>query len=323
MTATTVRAGGIAMIGGGRMASALAEGFCRAGLLSPAEIVVHDPSPAAREALVARVPGVRLAATPAEAAGAAEIVWLAVKPQQAAAACGGITDVMPGRTLVSILAGLTTATLAKLAGTPRVIRVMPNTPCLVGQGVSVACRTPEVPEAVATRVSQLLAAVGHVHEVDESWMDAVIDSQLNSINKNSSLDGDFLTKASALLKQPGGAAKIKEAGLRPDLRKRGAIRSVFDGRYQFTRYFSPKQHNLPTSIEGLFALNDVELFDTQNDPHEMNNLALDREKNADLLMAMNAKLNRLIADEVGEDVGQMLPGGVDGGWVATPAVNDL
>lgn len=122
---------------------------------------------------MARVPGVRLAATPAEAAEAAEIVWLAVKPQQAAEACGGIGDVMPGRTLVSILAGLTTATLAQLAGTPRVIRVMPNTPCLVGQGVSVACRTPEVPEAVATRVSQLLAAVGHVHEIDESLMDAV------------------------------------------------------------------------------------------------------------------------------------------------------
>jgi arylsulfatase len=38
---------------------------------------------------------------------------------------------------------------------------------------------------------------------------------------------------------------------------------------------------------------------------------------------MNAKLNRLIDAEVGEDAGQMLPGGVDGGWVATPAVNDL
>ncbi len=43
--------------------------------------------------------------------------------------------------------------------------------------------------------------------------------------------------------------------------KRGAIRSVFDGRYQFTRYFSPKQHNRPTSLEALFKLNDVELFD--------------------------------------------------------------
>ena len=121
----------------------------------------------------------------------------------------------------------------------------------------------------------------------------------------------------------GGPEKLKEANLRPDFRKRGAIRSVFDGRYQFTRYCSPKQHNRPSSIDELFALNDVELFDTQNDPHELNNLAQDRQKNADLLMAMNAKLNKLIDEEVGEDVGQMLPGGVDGGWVATPAVNDL
>jgi arylsulfatase len=151
----------------------------------------------------------------------------------------------------------------------------------------------------------------------------VRDGQLYCFNMFASLDGGFLQKASALLNQPGGAAKIKEAGLHPDMRKRGAIRSVFDGRYQFTRYFSPKQHNLPDSIESLFELNDVELFDLENDPHELNNLALDPQKNADLLMTMNAKLNRLIDEEVGEDVGQMLPGGVDGGWVATPAVHDL
>ena len=153
-------------------------------------------------------------------------------------------------------------------------------------------------------------------------LDAVRDGQLFCFNMFASLDGSFLQKARDLLKQ-GGPAAIKESGLRPDMMKRGAIRSVFDGRYQFTRYFSPKQHNRPTSIEALFELNDVELFDHQNDPNEVENLALDREKNADLLMAMNAKLNRLIDEEVGEDVGQMLPGGVDAGWVATPAVNDL
>jgi pyrroline-5-carboxylate reductase len=166
-------ADGIAMIGGGRMASALAEGFCWAGLLSPAAIVVHDPAAAAREALAARLPGVRFAATAAEAAASAPLVWLAVKPQQAAEACGGIAAVMEGRTLVSILAGLSTATLADLANTPRVIRVMPNTPCLVGKGVSVICRTAAVPADVAERVSDLLAAVGSVHDADESLMNAV------------------------------------------------------------------------------------------------------------------------------------------------------
>ena len=173
MSGSAVAAGGIAMIGGGRMASALAEGFCRAGLLAPAEIVVCDPAAAAREALAARLPGVRFADTPSEAAAAAELVWLAVKPQQAAEACGGIMGQMRGKTLVSILAGLSTATLADLSGTPRVIRVMPNTPCLVGRGVSVVCRTPAVAADVAARVLQLLAAVGHVHEADESLLDAV------------------------------------------------------------------------------------------------------------------------------------------------------
>jgi arylsulfatase A-like enzyme len=157
---------------------------------------------------------------------------------------------------------------------------------------------------------------------EQAGLDTVRDGQLFCFNMFASLDGDFLLKARDLLQQ-GGPEKVKEAGLHPDMMKRGAIRSVFDGRYQFTRYFSPKQHNRPTSLEELFELNDVELFDHQNDPNEVENLAMDREKNADLIMAMNAKLNRLIDEEVGEDVGQMLPGGVDGGWVATPAVNDL
>ncbi|MDP3584775.1 MAG: sulfatase-like hydrolase/transferase [Thiobacillus sp.] len=188
--------------------------------------------------------------------------------------------------------------------------------------VSLTNASPETKAAIAKDLpgkdfSPVLAAP------EQAGHDAVRDGQLFCFNMFATLDGGFLQKASALLNQPGGAAKIKEAGLHPDMRKRGAIRSVFDGRYQFTRYYSPKQHNRPTSIEALFELNDVELFDHLNDPDEVDNLALDPKKNADLLMAMNAKLNRLIDEEVGEDVGQMLPGGVDGGWVATPAVHDL
>ena len=123
------------------------------------------------------------------------------------------------------------------------------------------------------------------------------------------------------------AARLQEAvqagGMRPDSSKRGAIRSVYDGRYRFARYFSPKQHHRPGSLEQLFKANDVELFDVERDPGELDNLALDRVRNAEVIEAMNAKLNALVDREVGEDVGQMLPGGVDGGWVLTDAVYDV
>jgi pyrroline-5-carboxylate reductase len=164
----------IAMIGGGQMALALAEGFCRAGLLQPTDITVHDPGPAARERLAGRVPGIQFADSGAAAAAAARIVFLAVKPQQAAAACREFAAALaPDAVVVSIVAGLTLHNLAELAGTPRIVRVMPNTPCLVGRGVSVVCRTPEVPAGDLARVLELLAAVGRVHEADETLMDAV------------------------------------------------------------------------------------------------------------------------------------------------------
>ena len=99
--------------------------------------------------------------------------------------------------------------------------------------------------------------------------------------------------------------------------KRGAIRSVFDGRYKFARYFSPLQHNAPRTIEEILGVNDVELFDLQSDPNEMDNLAVDARKNADLMLAMNATLNVLIEQEVGEDDGSFLPVGDDVDWAVT------
>jgi arylsulfatase len=156
---------------------------------------------------------------------------------------------------------------------------------------------------------------------------AIRDGALYCYNMFAYIDGNFLEKVVTVMQQPDGKAKVQKAAekgeLRPNLMKRGAIRSVFDGRYQFTRYFSPKQHNRPTSLDALFKLNDVELFDLQIDPSESNNLAIDRKKTGDLLEEMNAKLNAIIDVEVGEDVGQMLPGGVDGGWAATRAAWDL
>ena len=170
-------------------------------------------------------------------------------------------------------------------------------------------------------LSQLLAAP------EKAGPAAIRDGALFCYNMFAYIDGDFLQRAVGMLRQPNGKGALKnavEAGaMRPDLTKRGAIRSVFDGRYKLVRYFSPREHNRPDSMETLVRLNDIELFDVQTDALERDNLALDRKKHGGLLEAMNAKLNALIDREVGEDVGQMLPAGVDGGWVATGAVNDV
>ena len=156
---------------------------------------------------------------------------------------------------------------------------------------------------------------------------AVRDGSLYCYNMFAYIDGEFMQKAVAMLQQPDGKSKLKEAAeegtMRPDLSKRGAIRCVYDGHYRFARYFSPKQHNRPSSVEALFRLNDVELFDVERDPLERNNLALNRDKHTELIEAMNVKLNALVEQEVGEDVGQMLPANADGGWVVTDAVYDV
>ncbi|MBT5435641.1 MAG: hypothetical protein P8Q36_04315 [Alphaproteobacteria bacterium] len=81
---------------------------------------------------------------------------------------------------------------------------------------------------------------------------------------------------------------------------------MFDGRYKFSRYFAPLQHNTPETLEQLTAVNDLELFDHANDPDETVNLAADIETNSSLVMTMNTKLNEIIAQEVGVDDGSFL-----------------
>lgn len=112
-------------------------------------------------------------------------------------------------------------------------------------------------------------------------------------------------EAKAAGKKP--ALAVMKERYTPDLKKRGSLRMMFDGRYKFSRYFSPLDHNHPTTIDQLYAANDVELFDLDVDPQEMTNLAADKTVSQDLVMAMNGKLEGVIKAEIGVDDGRELP----------------
>ena len=104
----------------------------------------------------------------------------------------------------------------------------------------------------------------------------------------------------------------------PNFHTRVAIRSYYDGRYRFTRYFSPLAFNTPQTLEDLLGKNDLEVYDLHSDPDELNNLSLDLKKNGDLILALNQKANALIALEVGADDGKFLPIR-EGKWYFAPS----
>ncbi len=104
---------------------------------------------------------------------------------------------------------------------------------------------------------------------------------------------------------------------------RVCIRSITDERYKFSRYFSFRGFNTPATLEELRAKNDLELYDLLNDPDEMVNLAHDFDRHRDLIAAMNAKLNAVIAREIGIDDGSFmeLKGWIDWEKTGAAAIN--
>jgi arylsulfatase len=142
-----------------------------------------------------------------------------------------------------------------------------------------------------------------------------------SVDTNAAREGVLFTYSALLTNDAGliGAAgeaiaagkspeeSMKKSGFKPDLKKRGNVRTVFDGRYKFSRYFSPVDRNKPGNIDDLYKANDVELFDLQMDKSETKNLSSDRQKNADLISTMSGKLESLIKAEIGKDDGREMP----------------
>jgi arylsulfatase A-like enzyme len=90
---------------------------------------------------------------------------------------------------------------------------------------------------------------------------------------------------------------------------RGLIRGVFDGRYKFGRYFRLTEHHEPRDWDTLLAHNDLELYDTHEDPDEIVNLAFHPDTHQAQLLELNAKVNALVDAEIGVDDGSMYPGG--------------
>lgn len=163
----------ITFIGGGNMASALIGGLLRQGQAA-GQMAVVELAPAARARLAAEYQVETCAELNAQAA-AADVVVLAVKPQQLKAVAGQLAPLLARQLVVSIAAGVRAGTLSSwLDGYPLVVRTMPNTPAMVGAGVTALYALPEVASAQREQAEAVLKAAGSVLWVeDERLMDAV------------------------------------------------------------------------------------------------------------------------------------------------------
>ncbi len=101
---------------------------------------------------------------------------------------------------------------------------------------------------------------------------------------------------------------LKLGHLGPSRTNRGLHRGVYDGRYKFARFFALGEHHIPKDWDMLLAHNDLALYDTETDPNELTNLALDPEAHKDLIWSLCQKTTALIETEIGRDEGQEFEG---------------
>ena len=139
------------------------------------ELVISDPSDSACQSfleLVAEGPVVTRVVNNQKLVEVSELVFLAVKPQYLDDALDGV-EFTNNPLVVSIVAGVRMNQLERLTGINRLLRVMPNAPCLIGQGASAIAAGADVDPTDIERVKNLLASVGTVVEVNENLMDSV------------------------------------------------------------------------------------------------------------------------------------------------------
>ena len=164
----------LAIVGAGTMGEAIVRGLLRSGKLQPAQIFVTDRRADVVNAL-RTAHGVRTTTNNAEACGAAGVVVLAVKPHEVAAVIDtdAMRKILHGKLVISIAAGVRLAQLAAWLPGSAVIRAMPNTPCLIGEGMTVIARGSTVDDKQAAVAKEIFTAVGRCLEMDDKLMDAV------------------------------------------------------------------------------------------------------------------------------------------------------
>ena len=165
----------LGFIGAGQMATALARGFVSKQLVTADQVSAADPFASSRQRFSDAIIGAAVGDKNGSVAGTSDVCILAVKPAQVFAVLNEIRDQLrPESLVVSIAAGVTLGQLAGgLREGARVVRVMPNTPCLIGRGASAFARGENATDGDAKLVGELLSAVGTVHEVPEKLLDAV------------------------------------------------------------------------------------------------------------------------------------------------------
>jgi len=163
----------IGFLGAGQMATALAKGFVGARFVTADDVVAFDPVAAATQSFQTAVPGAKIAANNADVVAQTDLIFVAVKPPHVPEVMSQVRGTAKDKLFVSIAAGVTLAKLSAGLGTQRVIRVMPNTPCLVGKGASALARGAGASPDDAQRVMKLLGSVGFAVELEEKLLDAV------------------------------------------------------------------------------------------------------------------------------------------------------
>ncbi len=164
----------IGFIGAGQMAKALAGGFVQAGILPATRLLASDAIAEATVAFCDQIIGARAAASNADLVAACDLVVLAVKPQNMPTVFTELRESDTKEKLfISIVAGMDCDRLSVGLRSDRIVRVMPNTPCLIGAGIAAIAQGVGATDADTQFVQRLLESVGQAVVLEEFHLDAV------------------------------------------------------------------------------------------------------------------------------------------------------